>query len=222
MNNTSRRILLNRNSRDMARRRDMRRRKRNDYGDPYYEDEMDMRRGVKGTGKYGMGGSKYRGKDYGSQDYDDYEEDYEMDYNRGRNGRDGTNYPFRVEGEMEYDEYDYGQEKPMRLTKRDMYEWKNRMINADGSRGEHFKLEQIRRVANEMGIRFHDYDEKELCLTANMLYSDYCDVLRTVVSPDKELHIYVALAKAFLEDEDAPEGSEKLALYYYCIVDYEE
>lgn len=31
----------------------------------------------------------------------------------------------------------------------------------------------------------------------------------------------VELAKAFLEDEDGPEPSEKLALYYYCIAEDE-
>lgn len=33
--------------------------------------------------------------------------------------------------------------------------------------------------------------------------------------------ITLELAKAFLEDEDGPEPSEKLALYYYCIAEDE-
>lgn len=200
MNATGRRIMLNRKARDYARRSNTSRgRSRNDYYESDYGEDMENRKPYRNSRRSDMGNSKYSSRDYG---YDEYEEDY-MD-------------------EPDYEEYDYHNEKPMRLTKRDMYYWKNNLINADGSKGEHFKYEQIRRVANEMGIRFHDYDEKELCLTANMLYSDYCDVLRTVVSPDKELHIYVALAKAFLEDEDAPEGSEKLALYYHCIVSADE
>lgn len=62
-------------------------------------------------------------------------------------------------------------------------------------------------------------DEKALCLTTNMLYSDYCEVLRGYLPTDKELYVYVALAKAFLDDEDAAvDGDEKLAAYYYAIV----
>ena len=34
-------------------------------------------------------------------------------------------------------------------------------------------------------------------------------------------HFNVELAKAFLEDDDGPEPSEKLALYYYCIAEDE-
>lgn len=37
----------------------------------------------------------------------------------------------------------------------------------------------------------------------------------------RECHYYVELAKAFLEDDDGPEPSEKLALYYYCIAEDE-
>lgn len=62
-------------------------------------------------------------------------------------------------------------------------------------------------------------DEKTLCLTTNMLYSDYCDVLRNYIPTDKEPYVYVALAKAFLDDEDAAvDGDEKLAAYYFAIV----
>ena len=71
------------------------------------------------------------------------------------------------------------------------------------------------------GIRFEDFDERELCMTVNMLYSDYCEVNKPYVSPERECHYYVELAKAFLEDDDGPEPSEKLALYYYCIAEDE-
>ena len=70
-----------------------------------------------------------------------------------------------------------------------------------------------------MGISFKDFDEKTLCLTTNMLYSDYCDVLRNYIPTDKEPYVYVSLAKAFLDDEDAAvDGDEKLAAYYFAIV----
>lgn len=84
-----------------------------------------------------------------------------------------------------------------------------------------FNMEQVMEAAKAVGIRFEDFDERELCMTVNMLYSDYCEVNKPYVSPERECHYYVELAKAFLEDDDGPEPSEKLALYYYCIAEDE-
>ena len=68
------------------------------------------------------------------------------------------------------------------------------------------------------------YTEDDLCMAANMLYSDYCEVLKPYISrePEKEADFYVKMAKAFLDDEDAPDGSAKLAMYYFCIADVDE
>lgn len=171
-----------------------------------YMDEEDGRRGVKGTGPYGIGGRRYYGR-----------------------RRDRGSMPFQVEGDIRYDDYDYdydmadyaGQQQ-IKLNKKDIQTWKRKMMNADGSHGEHFDMQQIMSAAEKLGIKFKEYDEKELCITANMLYSDYCEVLKSIVPKDKEDIVYTKMAQAFLEDEDAPEGSEKLALYYKCIVDDEE
>ncbi|MDE7104974.1 MAG: hypothetical protein K2O36_03745 [Ruminococcus sp.] len=164
------------------------------YSRDYADDyEMDGRRGVKGTGYYGMGGRGYDGN------YDEYSHDYARSrYDRKESGED------------------------LHLTKKDMQEWKRSMENADGTLGEHFDGEKIKQMAEKLGVRYKGYDEKELCLVTNMLYSDFCEALRGIIPPEKELMTYVKLAKAWLEDEDAPEGSEKLALYYYCIVEDEE
>lgn len=169
-----------------------------------YMGEEDGRRGVKGTGPYGIGGRRYYGR------------------------RDRASMPFEMEGEVRYDTYDYNYdmadygEHAMKLSKKDIQTWKRKMMNADGSHGEHFDMQQIMSAAEKLGIRFKEYDEKELCITANMLYSDYCEVLKSLVPKDKEDIVYTKMAQAFLEDEDAPEGSEKLALYYKCIVDDDE
>lgn len=171
-----------------------------------YMDSEDGRRGVKGTGPYGIGGRRYYGR-----------------------RRDRGSMPFEMEGEIHYDGYDYdydmgdyaGQQR-MKLNKKDIQTWKRKMMNADGSHGEHFDMQQIMSAAEKLGIKFKEYDEKELCITANMLYSDYCEVFKSLVPKDKEDVVYTKMAQAFLEDEDAPEGSEKLALYYYCIVDDDE
>jgi hypothetical protein len=155
-----------------------------------------------------------------NRDYEDERRDYE-DNRRGRDNRDyedSRDYENRRDYE---DNGDYHHGK-MRLHKSDMKRWKNHMENADGTKGEHFDMQQIMNVADKMGLKFNDYDEKEFCLAVNMMYSDYCRTVRKYVSPDKELMTYAELARDFLEDDDGPEPSEKLALYYYCIVDNDE
>lgn len=202
MNNTMRRVIMDRRMRD----RDYRRgeyRGRNDYGRGEYrgdyagydyddEDEAryDGRRGVKGTGPYGIGGRRYYGRD---------------------SARDEADYA------------DYAHEDSMRLTRHDMMNWKEKMENADGSYGEHFTGGQIRQAVQAMGVEMKGYNEKEMCLTANMLYSDYGEVLHPFIPKEKEAYVYVNLAKAFLEDPDSSvKGGEKLACYYYAMVDDEE
>lgn len=166
--------------------------------EPEYPQEMmwDSKQGVKGTGPYGIGGRLYsRSRDYREYDYDD--DDYEMD----------GHHPSGL----------------MRLKKKDFKEWEKNLENADGTKGKHFEAEQVKHMAEQIGVKYRGYDEKDLCMTANMLYSDYCGVLKNVLPPDKELIGYVKLAQAWLEDPDASvEGSEKLALYYWCIVSDEE
>lgn len=103
------------------------------------------------------------------------------------------------------------------LSKHDMMHWKHILRNADGSRGEHFTPEQVKREVDRLGIRFDEYSESEFCMAMNMLYSDFCEVNRSFVSPDREPHYYAKLAQAWLEDDDGPTGSEKLALYFYSI-----
>lgn len=218
MNNTMRRVIMDRRMRDRDYRRgeyrgrsdyDMndyrgrgsrgrsdyaRGEYRGDYAGYDYDDEdearYDGRQGVKGTGRYGIGGSRYYGRD------------------RAREG-------------MEY--MDYAHEDGARLTRHDMMNWKEKMENADGSYGEHFTSGQIRQAVQAMGIEMKGYNEKELCLAANMIYSDYGEVLRPFIPKEKEAYVYVNLAKAFLEDPDSSvKGGEKLACYYYAIVDDED
>lgn len=152
--------------------------------------ETDGRQGVKGTGMYGIGGSRH----YPRSDRDN------MD--RGDYGRD------------------YGDD--IRLTPKEMDEWKRMLRNADGTSGEHFTMSQVQQAAQSAGLRMDNYDEKDLCMTMNMLYSDYCDVFKPYIPRDKEPHIYAKFAKAFLEDPDASvKGREKLAAYFMAIVDPE-
>lgn len=187
----------------------------------YDRNREDGRQGVKGTGPYGIGGRLHYGRDRAANDYGRM--DYRGgDYMRGNDYgiNDYGNYPNYEEdyGDygMDYGDYaDYGE---MRLGKKDITEWRDKLQNADGSRGAHFDNNKVMQAAERMGIHFNNFSEKEFAITMNMLYSDYCEALKSVIPPDREDMAYAKMAKAFLEDDDAPEASEKLALYYYCIV----
>ena len=167
---------------------------------------------------------RYDRADERRRDYTDSRRDYnderdggyhDGDYRRDRAdyGYDRSDYAYDRE-----DMRDYGG-MPIRLTKKDIKAWKSRLENADGTRGEHFEDERILQTAEHIGIKYHGYDEREFCMVVNMMYSDYCRVIKKHLPPEKELTFCCELAKAFLEDPDAPEPSEKLALYFHCIAD---
>lgn len=164
------------------------------------EDERDYRRGVRGTGR----GRRGRG---GRRDYDMDERDYRRD-NRDRD------YDYDYDNDYDYD----GHDEPLHLTKSDMHKWKKMMKNHDGTKGEHYDAEQISQVAQKLGIKFDEFSEKEFCLAVNMMYSDYGPIVKKYIPPERELQACAELAKAFLDDPDGPEPSEKLALYFHCVV----
>lgn len=183
---------------------------RGDYGRGGY----DGRRGRDYGRDYARGGRDGRDGNYDEERFEDEDEKYLMEMQDGRRGVKGTG-----RGRRRGRRRDYGE--TLSLTKSDIMNWKHNLENADGTRGPHFNMEQVMEAAKAVGIRFEDFDERELCMTVNMLYSDYCEVNKPYVSPERECHYYVELAKAFLEDEDGPEPAEKLALYYYCIAEDE-
>lgn len=177
-------------------------RDRNDYGD--------YAQGVRGTGRYGIGGRDYYG-DRARRDghyYDDEEEDFA----RGGRGRDRR---------RDYRDY-ADDEEEFRLTTSDIKEWKKMLKNADGTLGEKFTKEEIESAAEKLGVDYDGYTEKEFCLAANILYSDFGKALKQYIPEEKEAVVYAKMAKAFLEDPDAPEGGEKLAIYYNCIAKQDE
>lgn len=176
-----------------------------DRGEDYRSyDRGDMRRGDIGE-DYRRG----RGEDMRRGDRRDYGEDYRRDrggYSRNRYG--------------EFTGRDRGEEKT-RMKPEDMDKWSEMLKNADGTKGAHFKEKHVMDVAKTLGINFEEYDPEEFVMVMNMLYSDYCEALRQFIQGDikKEAMAYAKLAEAWLSDEDAASGSEKLALYYYCIVE---
>lgn len=146
----------------------------------------------------------------GDRDYEDeYSDRYDSRRGRGRDSRSD---------DRRYDDYDSHYEMEyndnMELDRRTIREWEDELENADGSRGAKFTKEQVKASAEQHGIKMRRFNEDELCMTVNMFYSDYCKVL------GGDLNLYVKLAQAFLEDPDAAlKGGEKLAAYYYCIVE---
>ena len=105
-----------------------------------------------------------------------------------------------------------------------MRRWGEMLVNADGSEGMHFEKRMLKERIKHMDDDMEGYTEEDLCMAANMLYSDYCEVLKPYISrePEKEADFYLKMAKAFLDDEDAPNGSAKLAMYFFCIADVDE
>jgi hypothetical protein len=145
-------------------------------------------------------------RDYGEHWRERYEDD-ERDYRAYRSSNDG-----------------HGHELKLKLPREDMKRWGQMLMNADGTEGMHFDKHMLMELIKHMSGDMEGYTEEDLCMAANVLYSDYCEVLKPYISrePEKEADFYLKMAKAFLEDEDAPDGSAKLAMYYFCIADVDD
>lgn len=167
-------------------------------------------------------GGRRDSKDY-REGYEDGYEDSRRDYRSGRDSRKGDMRDYEDErlyrGEVEVTDHRDYHNVPARLSKHDKRRWKQMLENFDGTKGPHYDMMQIMQAADKLGIKFDEYDEGEFCLTVNMMYADYGQVVKKHVGSDKELMCCAELAKAFLEDPDGPDPSEKLALYFHCVVD---
>lgn len=183
----------------------------------------DSRRGVRGSGRgrdrmdernpYGSrGGYVSSSRRDRADERRDYErENYERDYNN-----DYRSYDRYDSGDRRYDRYDYDYrgrdyaEKEMdEEYEEDLKEWTKKLKKHD-----RFGLSEsdIVNKAKSMGIRFEEYNEDEFIATYYMMQSDYKNV-------GNDAHIYLQMAKSFLEDKDAEkQGSEKLCIYLYEIV----
>jgi hypothetical protein len=174
---------------------------RMDHGRHEYEPDY-RRRGA--NGRYMRDRADERYEDLYREDHR-YRADYGRDYERDRR------------------DHDDGHTK-LKLPKEDMKRWGEMLKNADDSEGTHFDKHMLKERIKRMQPKMEGYTEDDLCMAANMLYSDYCEVIRPYISrePEKEADFYLKMAEAFLMDEDAPDGSAKLAMYFFCIADSEE
>ena len=168
-----------------------------DMGD--YEDERDYA----------------RGGDY----YDQLEDERRGVRGNGRRGRRRGDRAY--DGEDMADMADYHYNKGMKLTKAEKHHWKKAMENTDGTKGEHFDMQQVMGAAEKLGVRFNEYSEKDFCLATNMIYSDYGHIIKKLVGQDKELIVCADFAKAYFDDPDGLEPEEKLAVHYHCMTNLE-
>lgn len=142
--------------------------------------------------------------DYGMRDYNDY-----------GYGRDYADYG-------DYGMHDYGKSEYGKLSHEDIENWKKHLENQDGTKGEHFKKEQVHQAARQIGVNPEQYGNEHIFgLVMNMMYADYCGVAKKfgLDRPD----FYAEMAKAFLHDKDfSGKPEEKVYLYYKCIAEKED
>jgi hypothetical protein len=90
-------------------------------------------------------------------------------------------------------------------------EWTQKLRNEDGTKGEHWSMEQVKKLMTQRGI---EYNTAEVYAIMNVLYSDYCKVFKKYGFNSPEA--YLDLAIAWLNDTDAVD--DKAMMYYECIV----
>lgn len=168
------------------------------------------------NGYYGGAEDYARGRDY------NYGEDYARgrgrDYNYGNDYARGRDY-----GYMPYPPYmmDYGYGRDYAqggeyMPDKDIKMWADKLMRDVEDKDKQFlSRENIRKRADEMGIKFDKYSFEEFYVVVLMKYTDHCKTLGTA-----NMDIYLKLAKDFFEDPDtALRYGEKLAAYYYDIVE---
>ena len=173
-----------------------------------------------GRNPYGSRGGyvrDYTHEDMRRMDYDDYSM---RDRTRGRD------YATYHDGYY-HDDYDYRRPmmrdygEPEFFTKRDIEAWEAEMKNEDGTRGAHFRAEQVKRACEQAGIDCEEFGNDVFALAMNMMYSDYCKVAKKYSTDRPEF--YADMAKAFLRDKDFDgKPEEKLYLYYKGIVEKDD
>ena len=105
----------------------------------------------------------------------------------------------------------YSSDMSAPMTREIADEWMAGLKNEDGSKGPHWKMDQVKQLMAQKGIQ---HDPIEFWVVLNMLYSDYCSVFKK--HNCNNIDVYTDLASAWLNDSDAM--PDKLAKYYDCVV----
>lgn len=149
---------------------------------------------------------------YGSQHYGEHNRpmDYEM-YAYGVGGMRPM-FDYDMRGRKDYG-MDYGMDYASEDMDKEYHEklehWIKKLKQKD-----RFGLpkEEVIRKAKEMGVRFEKFEELEFYAIYLMMVSDYKQLAN-------DPHMYLALTKDWLEDDDVEmKGSEKVCAYLYSIV----
>lgn len=91
----------------------------------------------------------------------------------------------------------------------------SKMENEDGSRGQHWSLEETTSLANQYGVRLdEEFNKYDWYVALNMVYSDYYKVIVNMTGSNSSKY-FVELAKAWTCDKDIDEGK---MWYYYVYV----
>lgn len=78
----------------------------------------------------------------------------------------------------------------------------SKMENEDGTRGQHWSLEETTALANQYGIRLDEKINKyDWYVALNMVYSDYYRVVVSMTGSNNTKY-FVELAKAWMHDKD--------------------
>ena len=184
--------------------------------------EMEMRRGVPGSGRGRRRRRDSRGRFTSEMNMNGGYYDDGPYMNEGRKNQIGFNRG-GAQGYQDFDEQELMmmlEEIPDEIPPMESKKWMMELQNEDGSKGEHWNREQTAKVFQEHKVREKtkgEVSEEDFHITMNMLYSDYCKVFKE--NNINSIKVYVELAIAWLMDKDAAEN--KLARYFYCVVDSE-
>ena len=98
-----------------------------------------------------------------------------------------------------------------KLTQEMAEEWMETLKNEDGKIGPHWTMEQTKQVMRQKGI---EVEPVTFWVIMNVLYSDYCAVLKK--HNVNTVDMYADLACAWIMDKDAVK--EKAGAYYMDVV----
>ena len=82
------------------------------------------------------------------------------------------------------------------------------MENINGTKGETYTFKACLDAADKLGLCWDKYNQFDWYFTLNMIASDYAGIVEDVK--------FVAIAKAWLDDIDVPEG--KALRYWWKVV----
>lgn len=172
----------------------------------------------------GYSRSNSTGREYGAENRPRYEEEMTEEWEKNPIGFERpyevkNHYPTRIDyiapNEMKrggaHNMKGGANGAEMEFTPEIAKEWVKKMHNEDGTMGEHWNMDQIRKLMTQRGV---EYNQAEVYAIMNAIYSDYCKVLKKYGFNSPEG--YMDLALAWLNDSDAVPN--KTMMYYECIV----